>query len=563
MLAGCPLPFEYNGKGAGNAPASDPSSPNMTAPVAVSYSAQGGGSGTIADGGSAVTGQTTTVTLSTTSLNAVIFYTTDGSTLTNLRTAQKIDASSGPFTITRTTTTQSLDIHAVAVGPNMLPSPSVHATVSVSPYPILTVTRNNATISEDGGTATFTITASIGPGQRHDCQPCHRRHIRARGGDRASVPWDDLHCNHGVDHNGHVTLTANHDVNGVNETVSVAINPDPANPATYTVGSPPNASLTIQDDATPELSLSADRAFMTDGQSATFTVSASFAAPSNLTVNIVSIGYAPGTVTVPAAVVLPAGATSVTFPVSAPSIVGYIEQAPLVSVAAGTGYTVGSPSSQSLIVTDIGYPFNGLWNFSTGNLGSSVAGASAWTLNGNVPLVNGSLSFSGNYPNDYASADVSSILNQNQFTLGIGFRMADLSAVHDIVVGGFGARWMMLDTDTSGNISLVLNNHTINIPLGFAITAGTDHALLVSIDTATLTVVAYLDGVGPPRAFPEACLEQQHPPFYDQVLASDDFSTANVSVGCGTGYTSRTECCRRGSRPGLRREARGPHSTPA
>ena len=32
--------------------------------------------------------------------------------------------------------------------------------MSVSPYPILSITRDKATVSEDGGTATFTITSS-------------------------------------------------------------------------------------------------------------------------------------------------------------------------------------------------------------------------------------------------------------------------------------------------------------------------------------------------------------------------------------------------------------------
>ena len=49
LLAGCPLPFEYNGKGSSSA-SSDPSSPNMTAPVTVSYAVQGGATGAIADG---------------------------------------------------------------------------------------------------------------------------------------------------------------------------------------------------------------------------------------------------------------------------------------------------------------------------------------------------------------------------------------------------------------------------------------------------------------------------------------------------------------------------------
>jgi hypothetical protein len=79
--------------------------------VTVSYSVQGGASGTIADGGSFVSGQTTTVTLSTASLNAVIFYTDDGTSLSDLRSANKISASSGTFTITRTTSHQRQSQH--------------------------------------------------------------------------------------------------------------------------------------------------------------------------------------------------------------------------------------------------------------------------------------------------------------------------------------------------------------------------------------------------------------------------------------------------------------------
>lgn len=157
------------------------------------------------------------------------------------------------------------------------------------------------------------------------------------------------------------------------------------------------------------------------------------------------------------------------------------------------------------------------------------------TLTGNVPFVNGSLSFSGNYPNDYAYASPPSTFNQLQFTIGVGFRIADLGSTHDIVVGGFGARWMMLDTDTVGNVSLVLNNHAVNIPLGFAITAGTDHALQVSIDTTTLTVITRFDGVKYTASIPAGFVwnngTPNGPPFVDQVFTSDDFSRGQAFPG--------------------------------
>ena len=164
ILSACPLPYEYNGPGAGNSNPSDPSSPKMTAPVTVSYSAQGGTSGTIEDGGTFYSGQTTTVTLSTATTNAVIFYTDSGTdlSLASLGSAKKIDGSTGNITINRATSFQCLDICAIAIGPNMLPSACVSATVGVSPYPILSITVDKATVSEDtpDNEAIFTIASS-------------------------------------------------------------------------------------------------------------------------------------------------------------------------------------------------------------------------------------------------------------------------------------------------------------------------------------------------------------------------------------------------------------------
>jgi hypothetical protein len=117
LMAGCPLPYDFSGRGPGTSHSTDPSSPKMTAPVTVSYSEQGGTSGQIADGGSFVSGKTTTVTLSTSTQNSYIYYTDDGSALTTLGSAKRFSASSGSITITRTTTPQSVDIHALAIGP--------------------------------------------------------------------------------------------------------------------------------------------------------------------------------------------------------------------------------------------------------------------------------------------------------------------------------------------------------------------------------------------------------------------------------------------------------------
>ena len=528
-LAGCPLPFDYNGRGAGSSHTVDPSSPNITAPVAVSYSEQGGTSGTVANGTSVVLGNTTTVTLSTATNNAIIYYTDDGTALTSLSSAKKINGSSGQFTVTRSTSIQSLDIHAVAVGPDMLPSQSVQATVEVSPYPILTVTRDKASVSENNGTATFTITSSIAPASSITVT------LKTGGtyvaGDLTGLPAVNTTFTATLTQPATtitLPITAQPDADGINDTVTLTIQPDPNPTPAYTVGATASASVMILAD--PLLTLTADRAFMVDGQTATFTVTASFTSTTSMLVNLSSSGYTAGEVTVPTSVTIPAGATSATFPVSAPSQTNYPWQSPVVSLASGSGYKIGSPGAQGLLITDITQAFTGLWNFASGSVSSSVAGASPWTLSGSVSIVGGSLSFSGNYMVDSAQNNITSVINQSQFTLGVSFRLADLSVIHPIVVGGASYRWLILQSDTSGNLSLVLNNHAITIPLGYVITAGSDHTLLVSIDTSTLAVVARLDGVQFTGTLPGG-FAWNNPAGTDLVLLSDDLSSAKAFAG--------------------------------
>ena len=250
---GCPLPFQYNGPGSGSSH-SDPSSPSMTAPVMVSYSEQGGTSGTIADGSGYVSGLSTTVTLSTATDNAVIYYYTDGgSPLTNLGAAKKISASSGTITITRTTSVQSLDIRAIAIGSNMLPSPAVHVTVSVSPYPILSVTVDKASVSEDGGTATFTITSSSASTSNITVN------LLTSGNYTPADLTGPLPAS-GTPFTATLTqstttitlpITGVHDPSNLDHSVTLAIQADTNNPPTYTVGASASASVVLKDDGAP------------------------------------------------------------------------------------------------------------------------------------------------------------------------------------------------------------------------------------------------------------------------------------------------------------------------
>lgn len=250
MFAGCPLPFDYNGQGAGASHTSDPSTPSLTAAVTVSYAEQGGTSGAIANNTTYTTGKTTTVTLSTATYNSVIYYTDDGSQITNYETPKRINGSSGQITITRSTSVQTLDIHAVATGPNMLPSPASHATVIVSPYPILSVTCDKASVSEDGGTATFTITSSIPPGA--DLTVTLLTGGTYTTADLTGLPASSTSFSATLVHSAttiSLSITGVHNAANANPTVTLTIQPDPNTPPAYTVGAPASASVVIQNDS--------------------------------------------------------------------------------------------------------------------------------------------------------------------------------------------------------------------------------------------------------------------------------------------------------------------------
>lgn len=529
MITGCPLPFDYNGKGAANLQTPDPSSPNVTAAVTVSYSEQGGTTGTIADGGSYTSGKTITVTLSTATNNSVIYYSDDGMALTSLVSAKKFDASSGSITITRSTGVQTLDIHAIAVGPSMLPSLPVHVSISVSPYPILTVTVNNAAIPESNGTATFTITSSspapspmaVSLQTGGTYAPAEVTGLAASGTTfTATIPKSATSVT--------LPINAHPDTNLANETVTLTVLTDTGTPPAYTVGSPAAAQVTIQDNQLVTLTLTSDRTLMTNVQLATFTVTSSAPVPANITVPISSSGYTPGQVFIPSTVALPAGSSTATFTVTALAALGFPTQSALVALGSGTGWVVGSPGSQTLAITDSGNPDQ--WNFANGLSGGP--GAPTWVINGTVPTVGGALDFPGNYPNDTAQLSVGGVINQNLFTLGIGFNLADYSTSpwgRPLIVGGISTRWLIIRADPSGHLLVDLNNHATIIDTGFTVTTGVNHTVLMSIDLSTLSLVVYYDGVRFSTSLPGSFAWNNGGS--DQTLDSADYSTGSTFAG--------------------------------
>jgi uncharacterized repeat protein (TIGR02543 family) len=245
-FAGCPLAFNFDGGGSSTGLKPDPSSPHLTKPIALAYSEQGGTSGTIPDGGSFVSPLKTTITLSTETEHAVIYYTIDGSPLTTLTSASKMGDSHGTITLDPSIALQTLDIHAVAIGPSMLPSTVVHALVSVSPYPVLSITRDVASATEDGGTATFTITASRAPatditinlltggnyeaGDVAGFYPAGTRFTRTLLASTTTVT---------------IPITGQPDLDVDDDTITLTIQPDTISPPTYSVAGAANAQAQV------------------------------------------------------------------------------------------------------------------------------------------------------------------------------------------------------------------------------------------------------------------------------------------------------------------------------
>ena len=120
LLVGCPLPFQFTGEGSGIPPGRERNGSTITSPVTFSYTEASGTTGVIADGGSYSAAVATRITLTTKTPDAVIYYTTDGSRISDLNAVDRFNDSSGSLAVAPG---QKRVITAVAIGPHMRPSP--------------------------------------------------------------------------------------------------------------------------------------------------------------------------------------------------------------------------------------------------------------------------------------------------------------------------------------------------------------------------------------------------------------------------------------------------------
>jgi hypothetical protein len=128
--------------------------------VVITYIEQGADEQLLVTGGSAVTSETTTVRLETATPNATIYYTVNGADLSNLSEADQFANSTGELVRQVSTELEVLEISAIAIGPQMLPSPISNGTISLSPFPVVDISAAPEVISENGGTSSLTLSLS-------------------------------------------------------------------------------------------------------------------------------------------------------------------------------------------------------------------------------------------------------------------------------------------------------------------------------------------------------------------------------------------------------------------
>ncbi len=210
------------------------------------------------------------------------------------------------------------------------------------PVPSVSVTSGGA-VSE-GGDAAFTISASPAPasGLAVSVAVSQSGDWGAATGQRTVT----------VPASGSVTMTVGTVNDGIDEadgSVTAAL----VDGADYDLGAPAAATVAVTDDDVPQITIAADRAAVTEGADAAFTITASPAPHRSLDVTVAVAqtgdwGAAAGTRTV---TVGTAGTATMTVP-TANDTADEPDGAIAAAVGAGSGYTVGAPGAATVTVAD-------------------------------------------------------------------------------------------------------------------------------------------------------------------------------------------------------------------
>ena len=337
---------------------------------------------------------TLTVTLSTAPASDVIVSLTRSGTATigsgNDYTQSGLTANTDPsytLTVQATMTTATFTvtgvddndaeegetaIFTIASGTGYTVGTPSAATVTISDDddPVATIAAGTASIAEDGGASTLTVTLSVAPAS--DVTVNLTRSGTATIGSGNDYTQSGLTAN--TDPSYTLTVpatmaTATFTVTGVDdgvidaaETVIFTI----ASGTGYTVGTPSAATVTISDDDVPTATISAGTASIAEaGGSSTLTVTLSVAPANDVTVNLTRSGtatigsgndYTQSGLTANTdpsyTLTVQATMTTATFTVTGvDDNDAEVDETAIFTIASGAGYSVGTPSAATVTVT--------------------------------------------------------------------------------------------------------------------------------------------------------------------------------------------------------------------
>lgn len=267
---------------------------------------------------------------------------------------------------------------------------SAQTTIQNNAVPTLQIT--GGTTVSPGGSVTLTISANQAPLQ--NTQVALSFGGNAQGGSDYMVPDPVVTLPAGSTSTTVNLTTIDSTVLAPDKYIVVSISP---NPSQYDVGSPGSAVVTIGGSiSVPTVTLTSATTYLEKGQPYVVSVGLNRAQSTPLTINLSYGGSAaPGIdYTTPAGtLVVPAGQTSLT--VQIPTVTDNqveSDRVLTVSLAAGTGYAIGSPSSTSVTITSQVMP-----KLTIAASTSTVAqgGAAAFVITASqAPTQNTSVSFS-------------------------------------------------------------------------------------------------------------------------------------------------------------------------
>ena len=240
----------------------------------------------------------------------------------------------------------------------------------------------------------------------------------------------------------------------------------------YTVGTPASASVTVNDNDAPVATIKAGTSPVTEGTAASFTVELSSAAPDGGLTIALTVSDASGSDFVAATdegaktLAFDPGDTSKTYSVA--TVADTVDEAAgdvTVTVGAGTGYTVGSPSSASVTVNDNDAP---VATIKAGTSPVTEGTAASFTVELSSAAPDGGLTIALTV-SDASGSDFVASTNEGAKTLA--FNAGDTSKIYSVAT--------VADTvdEASGDVTVTVGTgtgYTVGTPSSASVTVNDD-----------------------------------------------------------------------------------------